>query len=421
MTTPAFQLLLTVTNTNDSGEGSLRQAIAEANAIRSFDTIRFDDDLIGSTITLNSQIMISDSLYIDGDINNDGISDITLDANQQSRVLDITNNDDIVNRTVTLEGLTITGGRTVSGRRPSGGGIYNQENLTVKNNVVSDNVTANIASSGGGIFNDGGTLTVIDSTISNNATSGALSSGGGISNSSGNLTVINSTISNNTTTGPVSSGGGIANRSGSATIVESTISGNTVTDVDSSGGGIYHEGNLTEQTMTLTSVTIFGNTTANEGGGLFNASGSVTINSSTLSNNTATPGKGSGIASRGDDSTETAVYSSIVSDNSNDDDVSVVSFLSDSISGLNSFTSRGHNLIGNGNAADSFIQLTDIRNTNPQLGPLINNGGLTKTLALWLGSPGLNAGGNFSGIAADQRGPGFARSVGQADIGAFEN
>jgi hypothetical protein len=65
----------------------------------------------------------------------------------------------------------------------------------------------------------------------------------------------------------------------------------------------------------------------------------------------------------------------------------------------------------------------DIRNTDPMLGPLQDNGGPTFTCALLPGSPAIDAGDpNFtSPLSYDQRGPGYPRVVnGRVDIGAFE-
>ncbi len=57
----------------------------------------------------------------------------------------------------------------------------------------------------------------------------------------------------------------------------------------------------------------------------------------------------------------------------------------------------------------------------PQLGPLANNGGPTRTQALLAGSPAINAGSNPMNLTTDQRGAGFRRTNGTAtDIGAFE-
>src|SRR5262249_60736280 len=61
-----------------------------------------------------------------------------------------------------------------------------------------------------------------------------------------------------------------------------------------------------------------------------------------------------------------------------------------------------------------------LRNSNPLLGPLQDNGGPTPTMALLPGSPALDAGCNSNAPATDQRG--FARIAnGTIDIGAFES
>jgi hypothetical protein len=57
----------------------------------------------------------------------------------------------------------------------------------------------------------------------------------------------------------------------------------------------------------------------------------------------------------------------------------------------------------------------------PLLGPLQDNGGPTRTHALLEGSPAIDTGNNAENLDFDQRGEGFARTVGvSADIGAFE-
>ena len=77
----------------------------------------------------------------------------------------------------------------------------------------------------------------------------------------------------------------------------------------------------------------------------------------------------------------------------------------------------GYNLSTDGSIA--LTNATSLKNTDPMLGPLENNGGPTLTLALYIGSPAINAG-NLSGAPpTDQRG--VLRPFGAAsDIGAFE-
>src|SRR5947209_4202694 len=58
----------TVTNTNDSGAGSLRQAILDANANSGADTVVFDSSFnTAKTITLTSgEIAVNDAVTITG-------------------------------------------------------------------------------------------------------------------------------------------------------------------------------------------------------------------------------------------------------------------------------------------------------------------------------------------------------------------
>ncbi len=192
-------------NTNDSGSGSLRQAILDAS---SGDTINFDPGL-GSQITLTSgELQINKDLDIEGP----GANKLTVNGNHTSRVFDIPT----AGVTVTISGLTISGGKAANG-----GGILNSGTVTVTNSTLS----GNSASTGGGIFNfNSGTVTLTNSTLSGNSASAGTSSGlgGGILNSS-TLTVTNSTPSGNSASAGTSSGlgGGILNSS-TLTVTNST-------------------------------------------------------------------------------------------------------------------------------------------------------------------------------------------------------
>ncbi|MDS4021471.1 MAG: hypothetical protein RKR03_13315, partial [Candidatus Competibacter sp.] len=161
LSAPAQAATLIVTNNNDSGAGSLRQAIADASA---GDTITFDDKF---SITLTSgELSVTKSLTIDGDLDDDGAPDITVSGNNTLQVFAI-----MGAVTVTLDGLTITGGWS-----PAGGGIYAfGGTLTVAHSTVSGNsaVGSGGGDGGGGIYAFDETLTVAHSTVSGNSAVGS--------------------------------------------------------------------------------------------------------------------------------------------------------------------------------------------------------------------------------------------------------
>jgi hypothetical protein len=215
-----------VDNLNDSGEGSLRQAILNANAFAGRDVItfggdRFTDD-IADTITLSSG-----GLTITGDtqIQGPGANRLTIRGNAIASVLTVDDGNAKTQAQVAIDGVTITGG--------GASGIINREALVISNSAIRENR----AELGGGIFNHAeSSLTVLGSTISGNNAK----NGGGIWNN-GQLIVNNSTLSGNTAT---RFGGGILSPkvrrvagSGDTTISNSTISYN---HAEQRGGGIEH-------------------------------------------------------------------------------------------------------------------------------------------------------------------------------------
>ena len=77
---PVHAATITVTNTNDSGAGSLRQALSDGN---NGDTINF---AVTGTITLTSgELLVDKSLTISGP----GIATVAVDGNTTSRVFHI--------------------------------------------------------------------------------------------------------------------------------------------------------------------------------------------------------------------------------------------------------------------------------------------------------------------------------------------
>jgi hypothetical protein len=275
---------------------------------------------------------------------------------------------DIVAGTVTISGLTIANGDV------SGGPVH----------------------WGGAILNDGGTVSITNCTISGNSANDFSGDGvgGGIINITTNggsrMTITNCTISGNSANGAIFSG-------------------------DGNGGGLSNGsagGDNSGSTMTIINSTISGNS-AGSGGGIYNL-GTVTIINSTISRNSASSAVGGGI-SKGSGTVN--ARGTIIALNTGD------------MAG--ELTSQGYNLIGNNNGALIAPTTGDQIGTpaapiDPMLGPLQDNGGPTKTLALLSGSTAIEAG-NSSGYNTDQRG--FARVVDSptipnvgdgSDIGAYE-
>ena len=174
---------ITVTNTNDSGARSLRQAIADANES---DTIDFG--VIG-TITLTiGELLVDKSITIRASDSDN----LTVDANLADRVFYVSSG-----VTATIAGLTMTNGNVQFHDLTSGSGIYN-DNATLV--VDSCTVSTSYAGIGGsGVYNSSGTLTLTNSTVTGNWADAPYGrgSGGGIYNEAGTLTVSNCTISGN--------------------------------------------------------------------------------------------------------------------------------------------------------------------------------------------------------------------------------
>ena len=142
----------TVTNLNDSGPGSLRDAIQMANASPGADAITFAPGLSGTVMLTGGQLEISDAASIVGP----GAASLTINANFQSRALAVD-----AGATVSISGVTITGGQpsTGPGAIPNGGGILNAGTLTVADCTISGNrggiANGGAGGDGGGIYSLG--------------------------------------------------------------------------------------------------------------------------------------------------------------------------------------------------------------------------------------------------------------------------
>ncbi|MCB1098707.1 MAG: hypothetical protein KDN22_24255 [Verrucomicrobiae bacterium] len=166
-----------VTNTNDSGAGSLRQAIANGDTTQETTQIVFSDGSGGTvdfhsapakTISVTSgPIVFNDSAggYF---VNGPGTGLLTIDAGGNSRVFDV---DTVSSAYVTLEHLTITGGDAGAG---DAGAFFVQSAFALQ--LWDCLITGNRARSGGAVAMMTGELLVQRSTFSTNT---ATSRGGG--------------------------------------------------------------------------------------------------------------------------------------------------------------------------------------------------------------------------------------------------
>jgi hypothetical protein len=366
----------TVTNTADSGLGSLRQAVLDANAATSDDVIEFSALFnTPQTITLSgTDLIINNNGTLT--INGTGADKLTVSGNNASRVF--TNNTGAI---TAINRLRVTGGTgtsTVSTGR--GGGVYNNGGtLTLNFLVITGNTTAN----GGGVNNSGtATLTINNTAIFGNTATGA---GGGLQNFSGNTTnIYNSSIYGNTCNSTGTGGGGMQ-ANGTINIVNSTFSGNNA--VGGSGGAIYYNGTV----LNITNSTFSENISTN--GGALHKSGANPLN----------------------------IRNTIVAANNG-------AAASPDVSGA--VNSLGNNAIGNYGTSTGWIA-SDFQDVFPLLGSFADNGGFAKTYLLNLVSPAINAGQNCVvdlscatnnptiAVNTDQRGT--IRPTGSGvDIGAVE-
>jgi hypothetical protein len=210
----------TVTNNNDTFDGSLRERILDANA---GDTIDFASNVTGTITLTSNRLLVDKSLTIVGP----GARTLTVARSSANGTPQFTifsvEPPSGVSVSVSISRLTIANGNALF----LGGGIYNSVDgtLAMSDCAISGN---NSDIYGGGLCNNGGTVTLANCTFSGNTATS--DSGGGIYNG-GALTMTNCTLANNS----AGSGGGLFTRSPVVTR-NCTISGNSAS---SDGGGIY--------------------------------------------------------------------------------------------------------------------------------------------------------------------------------------
>jgi len=449
----------TVLNTNDAGSGSLRQAIIGANTAAGADTIVFASGLTASapaTINLSSSgdgtagpsaFGITSDITITGPTGANGITLNNTFVNQRLFYVSAAGS-------LTLDSLTLSGGKAQGGKGASGGGgaaglggaVFNAGSLTILNSTLSGNQAVGgvgaVDVSGDGLNGGGG------GGLGGNALSGILGgsngNGGGPNGGTGNSTV------NSGGYGGGGGGGGQGGRGGNGgfgggggvgfnfgskggnggfgggggnTGSGGFGGGNGLNGGGSGaglGGAIFNNvGTVVISNSTFNGNTATGGAGANAGKGLggavFSRNGSLTLTNSTISGNTAAQG-GRGVYVLGDGATVTAtINNTIIGQNT----TSVTDFVASTINSGAKTTSGVNNLI---RSATNFSG-TIVSSADPLLAALANNGGPTKTLGLLSGSAAIGAGNptitNASPINdLDQRG--VARSSTAPSIGAYE-
>ncbi|MEC4812706.1 MAG: choice-of-anchor Q domain-containing protein [Scytonema sp. PMC 1069.18] len=322
--------IVTVTNTLDSGAGSLREILTNA---QSGDTVKFASSLANKKITLTSgEIKILKEV----NINNSDAPNLTISGNYQSRIFNIGNRQNRIN--VTIKNLTFADGRAIAGtvddKNIAGGGairIHDFSDLVVENSTFNNNV----AERGGAIHvNYGGSLTVSDSIFDGNDGSiaddgfsgGAIAThgsggepgfdpgngflqiedsqftnnkgvaGGAVYSLLGPLTIENSVFKDNESTGD---GGAIftdgansapRNGKGGQIIIRNTVVENN--KAKGQGGGLFlwtynPDEVLIEGSRIVDNSTTFGGIyNDSKAGGVRVANGKLTIRNSTIANNT---------------------------------------------------------------------------------------------------------------------------------------
>lgn len=445
-----------VTNTNDSGTGSLRTAMQ--TTVQNGDTIRFSPSLITSgsdTITCLTPIYTRKDITIIGQYNNTDTLFISGGTTQQLFYISHYSSS-AINKSLTLDSVVM-----IDGSATRGGHMYFAGNdLTIKNSVFRNGQKSigtaleggsiaitdmsggasdltienskfynNKAQTGGAIFSRSvQTVTITNSQLYNNE--GTTHGGGIVIFDPANVTVLNSTFNDNLTAG---NGGGLyctRFSTGYSPVVNLNITSSSFYDNTANSGAGIQVLNVTP-TVNIKTSTFNYNIAAAGGGGIDvrfdgnnNSTTNVTIENSTITKNynTSTYFLGSGIF------IENSYYQtnefltlkgSIIADNGNNSTGRNIRFSGTINNGGSGLTSNGHNLLGEPSIPLSTLHPTDVVSVTAaqvNLGLIQDNGGLTPTRLPGAGSIAINKGDTLD-VTAAQNG---AITDGFRDAGAAE-
>ena len=380
--------IIDVTNTNDNGLGSLRNALDIAT-----DGDQINLNVMGSII-LNptyGELIIDKEVTIQGP----GADLLSISGGGSSRVLYIEAVD-----TVNISDLSIISGDATGYDHSDpgalyGGGIYNRsENLAITDCTISGNKSGY---DGAGMFN----CSCTNPTLTNCTFTGNSSNemGGGVCNwSDSTPTLTNCTFTGNSAN---QRGGGMYNYYSSPEITNCTFNGNSA----AGGGGICN----CECNPTLINCTFNGNTSIGNGGGIYNRINcSPEVTNCTFTLNSAD--LGGGMYNFKDSSPR--VTNCIFWDAAGGEICNYLDVTNPSTPDLSYCVVQSSD-VGDGTSFNNIIS------EDPMLAPLDDNGGPTWTCALRGGSSAIDAGTVSGAPDTDQRGISRPARAGY-DIGAYE-
>jgi hypothetical protein len=421
-----------VTNCDDNGPGSLRDAVATAVSGQTIDLTATGCSTI--TLTTGDLSIGQQDLILQGP----GASELAIDGNNLYSLRHY----NAFGGALQVDDLTITHGRryllVTDNLSPRGGCIYSYGTVALANAQVTDctvgtaNPDPHFFTLGGGVYAKAGLVVDNSSITLSSAGTPDLYGYGGAAFTRGPATITHSNLDDNYASGAggafmgtggvfmsyssilrntAYTDGGLYVSGGVTTISNSTIALNSATDF----GGAFIQGSSGFPAMLINS-TISGNTASHLVGGLALTRYPAKIANSTIAFNTesnaanATYGAGLFIG------TDVEIESSIIARNTLDH--SVYGAVGDDIGGFGAVTGANNLtqvvLTGIALPADTIY-------ADPLLLSLQYNGGLTATHALSAASLAIDAGNDLAGVDTDQRGTGFARMIGaNVDIGAFE-
>ncbi|HEY4118053.1 MAG TPA: choice-of-anchor Q domain-containing protein [Byssovorax sp.] len=447
-----------------TGDGTCTEALLDA-AIAAGGVITFDCGA-SATIPITSAKTVAATTVIDGG------NTVTLSAGGANRIFLTQGDGDFTVQNIALNDAMVDGAR---GDGPSdansGAAIYRQSNGTltvIHASFSNDHATdAGADVAGGAIYSYGGDTVIVDSTFTGNSAA----SGGAVGNLRSNLTIVNSTFSGNSATdqnggamyldgqnadhGKVFTLCGVvvsANRAkneaggvyrygypGESTVIDlSSFEGNTAEDPSGGlGGGLYVQTDTVgAMPLAMSNSSIAGNTAGRGAGGMFVYNCPTTLTNVTVANNVALNSLGGGLDMNGVPGTLQSVtiagnhadhpdsfgggvigatglmlFDSIIAGNTAGNAYNPVSC-------TDAFAGGDHDIqfpaTESSGQADTPC-VAGITFADPLLGPLMDNGGTTQTMAPGAGSPAIGAGASCP--ATDQRG---AARTPSCDIGACQ-